>query len=207
MPEQFIHDRDTRFTSQFWKALFGLCGIKQTNSTAYHPQTDGQTEVVNKSIEDYLRHFGDENQSDWDTLLPFASFAFNNSVHESTGYTPFHLNHGHHPNLPTTWEVYKSVQSDKEMPARGKCPGAETYFYRVQEAIQVARCTLESSQQRQKAYADVKRREVKYNLEDKILSSTKNIVLKKGSSKNELMNECYSYAGRGKFVESLLVIR
>ncbi len=49
-----------------------------------HTQTDGQTEVVNKSIEDYLRHFGDENQTDWDTLLPYASFAFNNSLHEST---------------------------------------------------------------------------------------------------------------------------
>jgi hypothetical protein len=43
MPEQFIHDINTSFTSQFWKALFGLCGINQTNSTAYHPQTDGQT--------------------------------------------------------------------------------------------------------------------------------------------------------------------
>jgi hypothetical protein len=64
MPEQFIHDRDPRFTSQLWKTLFGLCGIKLTNSTAYHPQTDGQTEVVNKSIEDYLRHFGDENQTE-----------------------------------------------------------------------------------------------------------------------------------------------
>jgi hypothetical protein len=79
---EFLHDKDPRFTSSFWKTLFGLCGIKQTNSTAYHPQTDGQTEVVNKSIKDYLRHFGDENKTDWDTLLPFASFAFNNSVHE-----------------------------------------------------------------------------------------------------------------------------
>jgi hypothetical protein len=101
--------------------------------------------VVNKSIEDFLRHFGDENQSDWDTLLPFASFAFNNSVHESTGCTPFHLNYGHLPNLTTTWEVYKKVQTDKDLPARGKCPGADKYFYRVQEAIQVARRTLESS--------------------------------------------------------------
>jgi hypothetical protein len=186
MPEQFIHDRDPRFNSSFWKTLFGLCGIKQTNSTAYHPQTDGQTEVVNKSIEDYLRHFGDENQSDWDTLLPYASFAFNNSVHESTGYSPFHLNYGHHPNLPTTWEVYKNVHEESKVQVRGKCPGAEKYFSRVQEAIQVARRTLESSQQRQKAYADESRREVTFNLGDKVLLSTKNIVLKKGSSRKLL---------------------
>jgi hypothetical protein len=119
MPEQFIHDRDPRFNSSFWKTLLGLCGIKQTNYTAYHPQTDGQTEVVNKSIEDYLRHFGDENQTDWDTLLPYASFAFNNSVHESTGYSPFHLNYGHHPNLPTTWKLYKTVREDSKVQVRG----------------------------------------------------------------------------------------
>jgi hypothetical protein len=76
--QSYFHDRDTRSTSQFWTSLFGLCGIKQSNSTAYHPQTDGQTEVLNKSIEDFLRHSGDKNQSEWDTLLPFASFAFNN---------------------------------------------------------------------------------------------------------------------------------
>ncbi len=100
----------------------------KTNSTAYHPQTDGQTEVVNKSIEDYLRHFGDENQTDWDTLLPYASFAFNNSVHESTGYSPFHLNYGHHPNLPTTWEVYKTVREDSKVQVRGKCPSADKHL-------------------------------------------------------------------------------
>ena len=79
------------------------------------------------------------------------------------------MNYGHHPNLPTTWEVYKTVRADNEMPVRGKCPGADEYIIRVQEAIQVARRTLESSQQRQKAYADENRWEVKYNLEDKVL--------------------------------------
>ena len=72
------------------------------------------------------------------------------------------------------------------MQVRGNCPGADKYFIRVQEAIKVARRTLESSQQRQKAYADEKRREVTFNLEDKVLLSTKNIVLKKGSSRKLL---------------------
>jgi hypothetical protein len=157
--------------------------------------------VVNKSIEDYLRQFGDENQTDWDTLLPFASFAFNNSVHESTRYTLFYLNYGHHLNLPTTWEVYKTVQSqsDKYMPVRGKCPRADKYFIRVQEAIQVARRMLESSQQRQKAYADQNRREVKYNLVDKGLLSTKNIDLKKGSSRKLLPR----YIGSFKIIQQI----
>jgi hypothetical protein len=88
--------------------------------------------------------------------------------------------------LPTTWEVYKTVHADNEMPVRGKCPRADIYFIRVQEAIQVAGRTLESSQQRQKVCVDENRREVKYNLEDKVLLSTKNIVQEKGSSRKLL---------------------
>ena len=69
-------------------------------SSAFHPETDGQTEIVNKCIENYLRHFVAENQDDWDKLLLFAEFAYNNSLHESIGSTPFRLNHGYDPNLP-----------------------------------------------------------------------------------------------------------
>jgi hypothetical protein len=196
-PTRFIHDRDPRFTSQFWKAFFTLCRVTNSNSTAYHPQTDGQTEVVNKSIEDFLRHFGDENQTDWDKLLVFAEFAYNNSKHESTGSTPFELNYGYHPHLPTSWGVFKNAYSDEEQPQSdvetsfsGKCPGADKFFQRIQEAITVAKRTLESAQQRQKAYADEKRREVVYEVGEKVLLSTKNIVLKKGSSKKLLPRFC-----------------
>jgi hypothetical protein len=69
IPTRFIHDRDTRFTSQFWTEFFGLCNVSQGLSTAFYPQTDGQSEVVNKSNRDYLRHFGADNQDDWDQLL------------------------------------------------------------------------------------------------------------------------------------------
>jgi hypothetical protein len=150
LPERFIHDRDTRFTSKFWKAFFSLCRVTNSNSTAYHPQTDGQTEVVNKSIEDFLRHFVDENQTDWDKLLIFAEFAFNNSKHESTGFTPFELNYGYHPNLPTLWGVFKHSQPEVEEPQSSKCPGADNFFKRIQEAITVAKRSLESAQQRQR---------------------------------------------------------
>jgi hypothetical protein len=88
--------------------------------------------------------------------------------------------------IKMVWDTllpFVSFAFNNEMTVRGKCPGADKYFIRVQEAIQVARRTLESSQRRQKAYADENRREVKFNLEDKVLLSTKNIVLKKGSSR------------------------
>ena len=107
MPEVFLSDRDSKFNSTFWKEFFRICNVKINLSSSYHPQTDGQTEVVNESIENYLRHFGAENQDDWDTLLVFAEFAFNNAKHESTGFTPFKLNFGQDPKLPSSFSVFK----------------------------------------------------------------------------------------------------
>jgi hypothetical protein len=66
MPSTFIRDRDSKLNITFWKVLLNTCNTKVNLSTSYHPQTDGQTEVVNKSIENFLRHFGAENQDDWD---------------------------------------------------------------------------------------------------------------------------------------------
>jgi hypothetical protein len=92
MPSNFISDRDHKSNNTFWKVFFKTCNTKVNLSTSYNPQTDGQTEVVNKSIEKFLRHIGAKNQDDWDKLLVFAEFAYNNSKHSSTGFTPFRLN-------------------------------------------------------------------------------------------------------------------
>ncbi len=67
MPETFLSDRDSKFNSTFWKEFFRICNVKINMSSSYHPQTDGQTEVVKKSIENYRRRFGAEKQDDWDT--------------------------------------------------------------------------------------------------------------------------------------------
>jgi hypothetical protein len=73
----------------------------------------GQTEIVNKSFENYLRHFVAENQDDWDKLLLFAEFAYTTSLHESTGSTPFRLNYGFDPNLPSSFEVFEAMHPKK----------------------------------------------------------------------------------------------
>ena len=97
----------------------------------------GQSEIVNKSIENYLCHFVPENQDDWDKLLLFAEFAYNNSLHESTGSTPFRLNHGHDPNLPSNFKVYEEMHPNNPKPSRraGKYPGAEEFYKKIQVAI------------------------------------------------------------------------
>src|SRR6266705_524252 len=79
--------------------LYRLLGIEAATSTAYHPQTDGQTERVNQELEQYLRLFIGERQDNWSALLPLAEFAYNNHVHTSTQQTPFLLDTGRHPQM------------------------------------------------------------------------------------------------------------
>ncbi|POM71432.1 Pol protein [Phytophthora palmivora] len=91
-PETIVSDRDPRFTGAFWDTLFQLLGTKLTMSTADYPQRDGQTERVNRVLEDTLRRICAEAPRSWSEWLPMVEFALNNAVHASTGFAPFYLN-------------------------------------------------------------------------------------------------------------------
>jgi len=97
LPRVILSDRDARFTSRFWNALHGLLGTRLAMSTVFHPQTDGQTEQVNRILEDMLRHYVNPVQDDWDEFLAVVEFAYNSSWQESVRNTPFVLNYGQHP--------------------------------------------------------------------------------------------------------------
>src|SRR5437588_3761461 len=79
LPTDIVSDRDTKWTGEFWKGICGLLDIKRKLSTAFHPQTDGQTERVNQTLETYIRTFINYDQDDWVQMLPLAEFAYNNS--------------------------------------------------------------------------------------------------------------------------------
>jgi hypothetical protein len=100
MPCEIVSDRDPRFTSRFWRAVFQLVGTKLSMSTAAHPETDGQTERVNRVLEDVLNSFV-HSVHGWSSFLPLAEFALNNAVHASTGHSPFCLNYARHPRVPS----------------------------------------------------------------------------------------------------------
>lgn len=89
MPATIISYRDSKFTSHFWQEPYRLMDVKLAMSTAYHPQTDRQTEVMNKTLGIMLRAFINEKQTNWEILLPAAEFAYNNSVHHATGHSSF----------------------------------------------------------------------------------------------------------------------
>ncbi|QRW18200.1 Retrotransposable element Tf2 protein [Rhizoctonia solani] len=97
LPVKTISDRGTTFTGKFLRALYQRLGVKPAFSSAYHPESDGQTERVNQFIEFYLRSYVAANHSDWATWLPLAEYAYNNAKHSATGKTPFELVYGRNP--------------------------------------------------------------------------------------------------------------
>ncbi|KAG4045228.1 hypothetical protein PC123_g19356 [Phytophthora cactorum] len=100
MPLDIVSDRDPRFTARFGQEVFTLLGTQLSMSTADHPQTDGQTERVNRVLGDLLKSYAHSFQQ-WSDCLPMPAFAINNSVHASTGHTPFYVNAMRHPRLPS----------------------------------------------------------------------------------------------------------
>jgi len=107
-----LSDCGPQFVSQFMRELYRLLGIKVAASTAYHPQTDSQTECVNQELEQYLRVFVNERQDNWDEWLPMAEFAYNNHIHSSTQHTPFFVDTGRHPRMG-----FEPVQSPSKVEA------------------------------------------------------------------------------------------
>lgn len=94
IPAKIISDRDKLFTSAYWRTLVAQMGIHHKLSTAFHPETDGQTERANQTLEAYLRHYVNNAQDNWVSLLPMAQLALNNHASETTKMTPFLANYG-----------------------------------------------------------------------------------------------------------------
>jgi transposase InsO family protein len=100
MPKEIISDRDTKFTSNFWKYLFDSFETKLLFSIAYHPQTDGKIERVNQVLEDMLRMHVMHHPNNWEDYLPLVEFAYNKVYQESLNMSPFEALYGRQCNIP-----------------------------------------------------------------------------------------------------------
>jgi len=99
-PSEILSDRGQAFTGEVMTILSQLCGISQKFTAGYHPQTNGLTERFNRTIQEILSKFVNSSQTNWDDLLQPAVFAYNTSIHSSTGFSPFEMVHGYLPNMP-----------------------------------------------------------------------------------------------------------
>ncbi|KAD5961580.1 hypothetical protein E3N88_13053 [Mikania micrantha] len=97
IPKTIVSDRDPLFISTFWQELFRLQGTALQMSSAYHPETDGQTEVINRCLEAYLRCFAVDKPKTWAQWLPWAEFWYNSTFHSSSGMSPFEVVYGRKP--------------------------------------------------------------------------------------------------------------
>jgi hypothetical protein len=103
VPKKIVSDRGTQFTSKFWDRLHEILDTQLRFSSAYHPQTDGQTERVNQILEDMLRAYALQYGRSWDKSLSYAEFSYNNSYQESLKMAPFDMLYGHRCRTPLFW--------------------------------------------------------------------------------------------------------
>lgn len=174
LPDEIVSDRGSVFTGEFWRTLNDLLGTQLNMSTAFHPQTDGQTERTNQTLEQYLRLYCNYQQDNWEDLLPLAQFVYNDSKHSATKTTPFRAVFGRDPALRLV-PLGKSKSSDAS---------AQEFASRMRVMHQVMRGELQQTAARMKASFDKKIAEAPiFELGDRVWLSARNVVTRRRCKK------------------------
>ncbi|MCO5548616.1 hypothetical protein L7F22_002076 [Adiantum nelumboides] len=173
MPQSIVSDRDPRMTSLFWKALFENMGTTLKFSSSFHPQTDGQSEEANSTVLDLLKCYVSEHKATWEHYLPLVEYAYNNTVHTSTGKAPFEIVEGGKKVPPILQTKDKIFEADK-------------YVQNMDEAYRKIKLALEKTQSKQKKAADRHRRELVFSLGDWVLLRFEKARLRKMKGKERL---------------------
>ncbi|KAD3336316.1 hypothetical protein E3N88_31835 [Mikania micrantha] len=158
VPLSIILDRDSRFTSWFWQSLQQSLGTSVNLSTAYHPQTDGQSERTIQTLEDMLRTCILDFGGSWDTHLPLTEFSYNNSYHSSIGCAPFEALYGRKCRSPICW----SEVGDNRITRPELIQEATDKIAQIQQRLQATRS-------RQKSYADKRRKPLEFDVGDRVM--------------------------------------
>jgi hypothetical protein len=193
IPEIIVSDRDSKFTSLFWKSLWSLLDTKLAMSTAFHPETDGQTERMNRTLEQMLRAYANKQQDNWDELLPYCEMAYNNSKNVSTGYSPFFLNYGQDMSLPAN---LLATNSTEPITTEDGNAAVEDIITDLHDTLVTVQSNLTKAQEYQKKYADKSRRHEEYKVGDRVLLDTSDITFTTGTKK--LLDK---YIGPYKIIE------
>jgi hypothetical protein len=151
VPKKIVSDRGSQFTSRYWKKLHESLDTRLNFSSAYHPQTDGQTERTNQVLEDMLRACALKHGGSWDKSLPYTEFSYNNSYEASLKMSPFEALYGRKCRTPLYWDQTGERQLF----------GPEI-IQEAEEQVQKIRENLRTEQSRQKSYADTRRRQLEF---------------------------------------------
>ena len=152
-----VSDRNPRITSRFWKELQSTLGTRLNFSIAFHLQTNGQSERLIQVLEDMLRGCVMEFHGSWDRYIPLMEFAYNNSYQASIGMVPYETLYGRRCRTPVCWielNEHKVIGPD--------------IVKDTKETVQVIRQRLKEISDRQKSYADLNRRDIEYEVGDKV---------------------------------------
>jgi hypothetical protein len=155
VPKKIVSNRGTQFTSRFWKKLHEAMDTRLDFSSAYHPQTDVQTERVNQIIKDKLRACALKDKKSWDKCLPYVEFSYNNNYQESLKMLPFEVLYGRKCRTPLFWNE----------PWGNQVFGPEI-LQDAERQVHVIRENLKLAQSRQKCYADHRRRKLSFQVGD-----------------------------------------
>lgn len=158
-PREMISDRGRSFLSMIVRDVNQICQTSHLLTTAYHPQTNGLTERFNKTLADMLSMYVDVEQRNWDTILPFVTFAYNSAKQDTTGFSPFFLVHGR--DIQTPLDVifpYDKENSNENF--------AQQLITRAEEARQLAKLHILDSQATDKRRYDARHRPITYNVGD-----------------------------------------
>jgi len=178
LSKSIISDRGPQFAAGLMRELNRMLGIESKMSTAFHSQTDSQTERVNQELEQYLRMFIDHRQEQWPDWLGTAEFAYNNKVHSSTKTSPFKANYGQDPRMG--FEVRK----------KRKYKGAKKFVIKMKKVQKEAKAVLGKVQEEMKKYTDRKRAEVdEYKVGDLVMLSTKDLKYQMVGRRTEKLTE------------------
>ncbi|GJR33956.1 putative reverse transcriptase domain-containing protein [Tanacetum coccineum] len=158
IPLSIICDRDPRFASNFWRSLQNALGTSLDMSTAYHPQTDGQSERTIQTLEDMLHACAIDFGKGWVNHLPLVEFSYNNSYHASIKAAPFEALYGRKCRSPVCWTEVGEAQ----------ILGPELIQETTEKIVQIKQ-RMQAARDRQKSYADLKRKPMEFQVGDKVM--------------------------------------
>jgi transposase InsO family protein len=179
-PDTIVSDRGPQFVSAFWHEFMRILGVKLKLSTAYHPQTDGQTEIVNQYLDQRLRPFVNYFQDNWSELLPLMDYAQATLPHDSTGFAPIQVEMGYLPRTSFDWDFADEPPTIREKLSREE---AQQYVTRLEDAWTKTRHNIRAAQEAMERQANKHRREPDFSVGDFVWVSTKHWKTERPSRK------------------------